>query len=99
MRLQNYLQDKYIGIKEKTESNTEEYSDKINILLKKLNIILERNHNTKKYVFDIVSDDEFKSPSEIIKPSSRKKFENVIKEWMLANEKLEVLKESLHKDE
>ena len=94
MRFKNHLKKNlYIGIRPRTNEK-KEYPDNVEKLLKRLNTILERNYNDK-YVFDIVKESEFKSPSDVVKTRSKKKFENIIKEWMLQCEEFESIKHEL----
>lgn len=97
MRLKNKLENKYIGIIEKHEKPSIEHPESIKPILERLNALLERSEGNKKFSFDVVSNEEFKSPSEVLQKENKKKFEKIIQEWMMLCEKFEDIKNnSLH---
>lgn len=89
MRFQNWLDNKYIGISEKNETPVDIPSDIENII-NKLNRFLPTKN--KKYKFSLVSENEFRSPSDVIK-INKVKLNKMIQKWYEANEELENIKE------
>lgn len=88
MRLQNWLDDKYIGITSKSNEESE-IPDNIKELLNKLNRYIPNTDKTHK--FGLISEKEFNSPSDTIK-MPKVKLNKIVQKWLLANEELENLK-------